>query len=936
MPKKKKKKKSNTNKTKEVKETQIIKNNNNNNDDDDNTSKTSKTTTGSFKEGSIIKFDELLWKPVQVELERPGGGGGGGKGAGGDKDDQEDYNEGEDINHYDQDSKLISQAENDLEVEPGESIGFFYGLEVLTVLPPDLLKKSQTNRKRKLPQEEDKNENDENENENDNDNAGNKKKKKKKKKAKKKKATPDKQEETNENEDQNKPNIEKGKNNDGKMVVVEKEQKGNKKGNEQKSVQEVNDKNEEEMAALRDRWMNSTGGVVLDDRLCSRLQEQGFTNPTPIQRLALPPAILGYRNIVGSAPTGSGKTLAFLLPIYQHLFTTLSKNTENTVPSLPLQALILAPTRELAMQIQKECIKLEPPPETKNRSYFSSGLIVGGLDSNKQTRVLKKKRPPIIVGTPGRLWDMLSSGEHPHLNDLSQLRFLVIDEADRMIQQGSFPQLKKILEKMHAANPMIGVDDEESDEEESSSDEDDDEDRMRGVGGIRGEAKLQMLTPEMLQRMEEIHSGKGDGKKKNTPMKSNEKSNSEEEDVYADEDDPSQSSNTESPSVFRQTFIFSATLTLSASESYLPSMDTKKSKNKMRQRSQSNLESMQEIIYETRMKGQIKIIDLSKQGEEEEEYEQQGNFPATKKAKRSRQFNLPPGLSLHEIKCTQKHKDAHLYGYLMSKNTSNNDGPCLVFCNSIYNVKRIGSTLQQLFGQNSKNVSVLHASMQQKARFKVIELLSKAGTASKSKKKRQIVVATDVAARGLDIPSISTVIHYDVARTVDGFVHRAGRTARGVGEGAVGCSVSLVSSIEDQAHNRIIDALSGSDANRLMRDELFRTIVLDGRFLTACIERMNLASKIISVAVVQRKNQQDRDWFHKQADEAGLILDDDEIDDNLFGTGRHKQKKVTKKGLNSNTKEQQQILEAERAKHRLAQLLKEPLTKVITSKKSRR
>mmetsp|Transcript_16555 Transcript_16555/g.21665 ORF Transcript_16555/g.21665 Transcript_16555/m.21665 type:complete len:114 (+) Transcript_16555:883-1224(+) len=102
-------------------------------------------------------------------------------------------------------------------------------------------------------------------------------------------------------------------------------------------------------------------------------------------------------------------------------------------------------------------------------------------------------------------------------------------------------------------------------------------------------------------------------------------------------------------------------------------------------------------------------------------------------------------------------------------------GLCLVFCNSIASVRRVGSTLQAL----GLDVRVLHAQMQQRTRFKAVELLTES-------KRRTEVVATDVAARGLDIPYVASVVHYDTSRTVDAFIHRSGRTARSVGDKALG------------------------------------------------------------------------------------------------------------------------------------------------------
>lgn len=152
-------------------------------------------------------------------------------------------------------------------------------------------------------------------------------------------------------------------------------------------------------------WLSSTGGVELHPVLSRGLVSLGFWSPTPIQAATLPASILGQRNIVGAAPTGSGKTLSYLLPILQELLESYySSSSEgprmeqpDDVSERTLRALIMSPTRELAMQIQQACESLVPR---------AAVVIVGGMAVVKQARLLDRK-PPIVIGTPGRLWDLV-------------------------------------------------------------------------------------------------------------------------------------------------------------------------------------------------------------------------------------------------------------------------------------------------------------------------------------------------------------------------------------------------------------------------------------------------------------------------------------------------------------------------------------------------
>jgi len=150
----------------------------------------------------------------------------------------------------------------------------------------------------------------------------------------------------------------------------------------------------------------------------------GFTEPTPIQAKALPPGLQG-RDVLGCAQTGTGKTAAFVIPMVERLAEG---------PKGPPAGLILAPTRELAFQIQGTVDQLG-----HSRRVFAT-TIVGGDDMRAQLRGLSRG-PEIIVATPGRLLDHMWRGSI----DLRHFRIVVLDEADRMLDMGFAAQLNEIL-----------------------------------------------------------------------------------------------------------------------------------------------------------------------------------------------------------------------------------------------------------------------------------------------------------------------------------------------------------------------------------------------------------------------------------------------------------------------------------------------------------
>ena len=171
--------------------------------------------------------------------------------------------------------------------------------------------------------------------------------------------------------------------------------------------------------------MNNFSDLPLSALLKSNLGKHGFTEPTPVQAQAIEPALAG-KDIVATAQTGTGKTLAFVLPLIHRLQPPSTRTG--------VRAVILTPTRELALQIA----------ETFGRMAQGTGLravvVVGGLSENTQLKSIRQGAP-VLIATPGRLYDFLSRG----LVDLSGAGMLVLDEADRMLDMGFLPTVKRIL-----------------------------------------------------------------------------------------------------------------------------------------------------------------------------------------------------------------------------------------------------------------------------------------------------------------------------------------------------------------------------------------------------------------------------------------------------------------------------------------------------------
>jgi ATP-dependent RNA helicase RhlE len=161
------------------------------------------------------------------------------------------------------------------------------------------------------------------------------------------------------------------------------------------------------------------------------VEEQGYTEPTPIQEQAIPPILLG-RDVLARAQTGTGKTAAFTLPMLQRL--KAHANTSVSPARHPVRALIVTPTRELAAQVR------ESVQAYGTHIALRSAVVYGGVSIDPQIKELQAG-VEILVATPGRLLDHV----HQKTVNLGMVQILVLDEADRMLDMGFLPDIKRIL-----------------------------------------------------------------------------------------------------------------------------------------------------------------------------------------------------------------------------------------------------------------------------------------------------------------------------------------------------------------------------------------------------------------------------------------------------------------------------------------------------------
>ncbi|KAF3457525.1 hypothetical protein FNV43_RR02183 [Rhamnella rubrinervis] len=554
----------------------------------------------------------------------------------------------------------------------------------------------------------------------------------------------------------------------GEGIEVKDEEK-EKVGNiviEQKDKKVINGEYDSGEEPVDDAEYYAWNELRLHPLIMKSIYRLGFKEPTPIQKACIPAAAHQGKDVVGAAQTGSGKTLAFGLPIFQRLLEEQEKSAnmleekgeeaEKFAPKGLLRALIITPTRELGLQV------------TQHLAAIAEGLkvrvisIVGGMSKEKQERLLKS-RPEIVVGTPGRLWEFLSEGEE-HLVELHSLSFFVLDEADRMIQDGHFHELQSIVDMLPNTTDSM--------ERHSQNTQN-------------------CITVSSVQRKK------------------------------------------------RQTFVFSATIALSADFR----KKLKRGALKQKQLKSDGLNSIEALSERAGMRDNVAIIDLTN-----------ASIVANK-------------LEESFIECKDEDKDAYLY-YILSVH---GHGRTIVFCTSIAALRHISSILRIL----AINVWPLHAQMQQRARLKAIDRFRE--------NEHGILVATDVAARGLDIPGVRTVVHYQLPHSAEVYVHRSGRTARA---SADGCSIALITPNETSKFASLCKSFSKAS---------FQRFPFENSYMPAVMKRLSLARQIDKVLRKDSKEKEQKSWFERNAESVELLMDDDESEDEI--AKNHKQKKVSSANL---------------------------------------
>lgn len=533
-----------------------------------------------------------------------------------------------------------------------------------------------------------------------------------------------------------------------------------------------------------------------------------FDKPTRIQEIAVPQILSGH-DVIGKAATGSGKTLAYGIPILEYFLDTRPPPSdidpdEEKKKASKFIALVLSPTRELAKQISTHIEELSTAAAADMRVV----TLTGGLSLQKQLRVLEHAH--VIVATPGRLWEVMTEGAG-WVDRFKDAHFLVVDEADRVLQEGHFEEVEKVLKVLN------------EDVQEDSDNEEEEREREAEAKDDDGKA------------IEELNYGKS-VKIKRRKL-----------------------------GITRQTLVFSATFHKGL-QMKLAGKANKKGWNDSGDLMEEK-ESMAWLLKRLQFREEKpRWIDIE-----------------------SSKGMMAEGLKEGIVECGAMEKDLYLY-YLLLRYPSRT----LIFTNSISSVKRLSPLLNLLMPGKA---SPLHSTMPQKSRLRYLERFSDPSN------KNQILIATDVAARGLDIKGVEMVIHYHVPRTADMYVHRSGRTARA---GDKGISVILCSPEELIGVHRLVGKVH-ADSKGSKGHTSLKSFDVDRSLTSRLKRRVELAKKITDAEVSTKKQGAEENWIQKAAEELGVDYDSDDFEKS--GMGRGKGKGKDKKGRGDKVIGKQQVAE---------------------------
>ena len=626
-----------------------------------------------------------------------------------------------------------------------------------------------------------------------------------------------------------------------------KKENKNEKNIEPKEEDSEEISNNSNIEGIENNEDNKWNKFLLNNKLSTNLSKI-FPEPTNIQNKTLK-----YTNakvdLIIQARTGEGKTLCYAIPVLNYILNFYDRAPDMQKKISPV-CIILVPTHELGVQvknhiemvIQENSENMKKEDNNKKKFIYNIKIanVLGGFAKAKQLKRLNKYNPEIIVATPGRLWEIIDNDESPILENLKFLKFLIIDEADRMTQTGHFKELKNIIDHIYSRIEIKGKRAAENNkdlvkeklkklgfvDEEKEIDEDENKKIAKSLNidydNIETIDPMALMgdNPDLDTLDFKNMSKEDEDEDENEDI--NIEENEKEEDIMEEEEEEEEKDNGEEfdESEEENNKIIKGKKKISEKEK-------KEIKKAIKNLKKDNIKEGEELVqYEKSVNLRTILcsatIDSLKKAQ---------NFSKSKKKKKD---SNPNGLSEEQKHFQNLIKNLKFYNkllyiklkgsdnlfgeiegvdqekldslidinepsmlpskleidsykcensikdyylyYILRKNI---DSKIIVFTNSISHTKKLYSIFSYF---NEFTCCCLHSRMMQNVRMKNLEKFTQSKSA--------VLFCTDIGARGLDIPKVDLVIHYHIPTRTDIFVHRSGRTARANQKGKVSSLIS--------------------------------------------------------------------------------------------------------------------------------------------------
>ena len=611
-----------------------------------------------------------------------------------------------------------------------------------------------------------------------------------------------------------------------------------------------------------------------------------FKTPTEIQK-----RVLIYTNakvdLIVQARTGEGKTLCYLIPILNYIYNFYERSP-NMIKKISPVSLILVPTHELGIQVKNHIENIIKDTKTNKITYNISIVnVLGGFAKPKQLKILNKKNPEIIIATPGRLWEIIENEESHLLENINYLKFLVIDEADRMTQTGHFLELKNIIQ--HIYN-RIEIKDNTNEEKNNVKDkinninigiskEDDLEENKKlaellgtNINNIETIDPMDLIDDNVELDIDKIENeeDKDDDEEKETTREKNNKSNINIRKIKKEKKKENEEKIQFKNKVGMRTILCSATIDSIHKFKDRKNTINKKDKNKnnlLQEQKQfqnliKNIKFYNKLIY-IKLKSGINLL-------EKEEDILKRKLKGETILEENQPSILPSKMEIECYKCESSIKDYYLY-FILKENIMSK---IIIFTNSISQTKKLYSIFNYF---NEFKCSILHSKMSQNIRMKNYDKFKN--------NKNAILFCTDIGARGLDIPFVDLVIHYHIPLKTETFIHRSGRTARANNNGKV---TSLISEKEFNLYKNIMIDLHYKQ---------FSMKTIDLNQIEKIKSVFEFAKQIERDNYKIQKENKEKQWYDINAKKLDIIYDDynENEEENV-------ERKIEKKMLNKKRK----------------------------------